>query len=82
MITRSRIRYDVDQTPRSGRKFFKIELEQRRAVILIFLRLSMVYSIKYIRSSTTFQNVKHLMIMKDKVLGWDMILIQFMVRLP
>ena len=82
MITRNRICYDVDQTPRIGRKFFKIELEPRRAVILIFLRLSLVYSIKYIRSSTTFQNVKHLMIMKDKVLGWDMILIQFMVRLP
>ena len=78
----NRIRSDVDQTQRIGRKFFKIELEQRRAVILTFLRLSLVYSIKYIRSSTTFQNVKHLMIMKDKVLGWDMILIQFMVRLP
>lgn len=78
----NRIRYDVDQTQRIGRKFFKIELEQRRAVILTFLRLSLVYSIKYIRSSTTFQNVKHLVIMKDKVLGWDMILIQFMVRLP
>lgn len=82
MITRNRIRYVVDQTPRIGRKFFKIELAQRRAVILIFLRLSLVYSIKYIRSSTTFQNVKHLMIMKDKVLGWDMVLIQLMVGLP
>lgn len=78
----NRIRYDVDQTQRIGRKFFKIELEQRRAVILIFLRLSLVYSIKYIRSSTTFQNVKHLMIMNIKVLGWDVVLIQFMVRLP
>ena len=45
----NRIRYDVDQTPRIGRKFFKIELEQRRAVILTFLRLSLVYSIKYIK---------------------------------
>lgn len=45
----NRIRYDVDQTQRIGRKFFKIELEQRRAVILTFLRLSLVYSIKYIK---------------------------------
>ena len=45
----NRIRSDVDQTQRIGRKFFKIELEQRRAVILTFLRLSLVYSIKYIK---------------------------------
>ena len=42
MITLNRTRYHVDQTPRIGRKLFKVELEQRRPVILIFLRLSLV----------------------------------------